>query len=513
MSLMSTLRRTVGALIGGFGGYEGAMGNRRLRNWIPARAHVNTLIAMSGPDMLARARHLTRNNGYAANAVEAFSGNIIGAGITPSPNPKTKAAKTAINDLLEQVFKEIDADGLSDFAGFQRRAAREVYVGGECFVRRIFRKASDGLKIPFQLQLLPSEMLPLQKTEVAPNGNVIRQGVEFDARGRRVAYHFYASNPADSTQLFNSTTTVRVPAEDVIHMMDPLDAGQIRGVSRYAPAIVKIFLLDVYDDAELDRKKIAAMHALFIETAEPEFYPPNSELDIDDAGNPVQRTEPDRVLDLQPGMIMQLEPGEKVTTSSPAESGNTYEPFQYRTLLQISAGLGIPYAILTGDMVRANYSNTRAALIEFRRRVEAFQFSVMIFQLCDPVYRWILDVAVLSGALNLAGYEKRRTEYQKVEWLPPKFDWVDPFKDAKAEIIQIQSGLKSRSQAISERGYDAEKVDQQIADDRAREKRLGLTFAQDPQSMTGDPSIDGGPENTSIDGGPAQPAKAPEKSK
>ena len=35
------------------------------------------------------------------------------------------------------------------------------------------------------------------------------------------------------------------------------------------PAIVKLFLLDQYDDAELDRKKVAAMHALFITTPAP----------------------------------------------------------------------------------------------------------------------------------------------------------------------------------------------------------------------------------------------------
>jgi capsid protein len=41
-------------------------------------------------------------------------------------------------------------------------------------------------------------------------------------------------------------------------------------VSRFAAAIVKLFLLDQYDDAELDRKKVAAMHARFITTPAPQ---------------------------------------------------------------------------------------------------------------------------------------------------------------------------------------------------------------------------------------------------
>ena len=49
-------------------------------------------------------------------------------------------------------------------------------------------------------------------------------------------------------------------------------------------------------------------------------------------------------------------------------------------------------------------------------------------------------------------------------------------KDARAEIEQIDAGLKSRTQALAERGYDAEQVDAEIAADKAREKSLGLSF-------------------------------------
>ena len=70
----------------------------------------------------------------------------------------------------------------------------------------------------------------------------------------------------------------------------------------------------------------------------------------------------------------------------------------------------------------------------------------------------------------------RSAEYLACNWLPTKWDWVDPLKDANAEIAQIEAGLKSRTQAIAERGYDAEQVDAEIARERDREKRLGLDF-------------------------------------
>ena len=76
----------------------------------------------------------------------------------------------------------------------------------------------------------------------------------------------------------------------------------------------------------------------------------------------------------------------------------------------------------------------------------------------------------------LPDYDQRRREYLACGWLPPKWDWTDPLKDARAEIEQIEAGLKSRTQALAERGYDAEQVDAEIAADKAREQSLGLTF-------------------------------------
>jgi lambda family phage portal protein len=236
-------------------------------------------------------------------------------------------------------------------------------------------------------------------------------------------------------------------------------------VSKLTPAIVKLFLLDQYDDAELDRKKVAAMYAMFVTSPAPE--------------NPLAPAEDEEApagVEISPGQIVRLDPGEDVTVGQPADSGGTYEPFQYRTLLQISAALGIPYPYLANDMVKGNFSNSRLALIEFRRRVSAWQHSVMVYQLCRPVYARWMDAAVLSGALTLPGYEAERSRLLTADWLPTKWDWVDPLKDANAEIAQIEAGLKSRTQAIAERGYDAEQVDREIAAERTRERALGLDF-------------------------------------
>ena len=103
-----------------------------------------------------------------------------------------------------------------------------------------------------------------------------------------------------------------------------------------------------------------------------------------------------------------------------------------------------------------------------------------------------MDTAVLAGALDLPDYDARRREYLAGNWLPPKWDWVDPMKDARAEIEQIDAGLKSRTQALAERGYDAEQVDAEIAADKAREKSLGLSF----RSFSGNAEVPDAPSAT-----------------
>jgi len=271
---------------------------------------------------------------------------------------------------------EADADGLTDFYGLQAMVAREMFMAGECSARMPPRQAEDGLLVPLQMQLLQAEMLPFKKTGTAANGNRIRCGIEFDAIGQRVAHHFRRSHPGDSTdQRVAVSETVRVPAEDVLHVYRPIDAGQIRGLPHIAPAMVRLFLLDQCDYAELDRKKTPAMFAGFItKTAPEEPMMGETEADLDGTA----------MASLEPETLQVLLPGEDVKFSSSADVGGIYEAFQYRTLLAVSASL-LPYHLVTGDVRQANHSSLRAELVEFRRRVQQLQYGVISTPPLPPI--------------------------------------------------------------------------------------------------------------------------------
>ncbi|MFH1557428.1 MAG: phage portal protein [Pseudomonadota bacterium] len=452
-------------------GLEAGQYQRRLSGFLPSRQHVNTLVQSSGDTVLARSRYLARNNPYAANAVEVFSAALVGYGIKPAWLQKKSKLKSAGQQLFKDWTDDADAEGLTDFYGLQRRVARELFIAGECFVRRRPRYLSDGFAVPLQIEVIPSEMCPIQQIAITPSGgNVVRQGIEFDRVGRRVAYHFYRRHPGDVTQDPNPDT-VRIPASEILHVFDPVEAGQIRGLPRLTPAIVALWSLDAYDDAEHERKKTAAMFAGFIRK------PANGEvgLDIEDDGSAAPP-----LVALEPGTLQILEEGEDITFSTPADVGGAYEAWQYRALTRISAALGLPYMALTSDMVKSNYSNSRQALVEFRRRIEAIQHSVMVFQFCRPVWRWFLDAAALSGALKMPGYATAPRQYLGVNWITPRWEWVDPYKDRQAEVLAIKNGFRARSQTIEAEGEDPEEVDQRIADDAKRAASLGLTFPDVP---------------------------------
>ncbi|MEI8397362.1 MAG: phage portal protein, partial [Rhodospirillaceae bacterium] len=308
---MTLLRRIAGALVPSrpritamVGGIEAGALGRRLSSFVPASYHINTLIAASGPTVTARARYLVRNNGFALSAAESFAGNAVGDGIKPSSLIKDAVIKERIQQAWLRWTDESDAEDLSDLYGQMRRVARELFIAGEVFIRFRPRRPSDGLSVPLQLQMLPSEQLAVTLNQSAPGGNLISLGIEVNPIGQRVAYWFWRNHPGDITERsFTGGVPVRVPASEVLHIYDAVEGGQKRGLSRLAPAIVKLWLLDLYDDAELDRKKVAALFAGFV-----------TRPDAD--GTLIGEGAPDAggaaVAGLQPGTLQVLLPGEDI---------------------------------------------------------------------------------------------------------------------------------------------------------------------------------------------------------
>jgi lambda family phage portal protein len=364
-------------------GFDGGKSGRRLRAIPTNSAAINSQIRTYGKQLLARSRYLALNNPYAMAAREEYVSALVGCGIKPSPLTPNANQKKEFLELWRDWTDEADADGLTDFYGLQAIIAGEMFEAGECFVRIRPRFASDGLTVPMQLQLLPAEMLQTDYNETLTNGGRIECGIEFDAIGKRVAYHFLRVHPGEmlAAVAVAKSERVRVPATEVLHLFKPLRAGQIRGIPHTVAGIVTLAMLDLYDDAELERKRIAALFGAFVERTggDDEAHPfggAEAESDTD-----LQETR-DSDWSLEPGAVIDLLPGQKVTFAEPADVGGNYEAFEYRMLLRSAAGFGGTYAGMTGDLRGTSYSSIRAGLVQFRRKIEQQQHAVMVFQFC-----------------------------------------------------------------------------------------------------------------------------------
>ena len=461
--------------------YEVAGSGRRALAWLPGNPGVNAAIFASGEALRTRSRDLVRRNPWAANAVEAFVANCIGTGIKPQSMAEDDAFRELVHALWWTWTDEADAAGLTDFYGLQALACRAMVEGGECFIRLRRRRSEDPgpspgqvLSVPLQLQVLEAEHVPLSLNTTTATGNVVRAGIEFDGIGRRIAYHMYREHPGDPATRPAGHETVRVPAEQVIHLFRPLRPGQIRGEPWLARALVKLNELDQYEDAELVRKKTAAMFAGFITRLAPED-PIMGEGEPDEDGA--------AVAGLEPGTMQVLAPGEDVKFSDPADVGGSYGEFLRAQFRAIAAAAGVTYEQLTGDLTGVNYSSIRAGLLEFRRRCEMLQHAVVVHQLCRPVWREWMTQAVLAGSLRAPGFERQPGRYLPVKWVPQGWQWVDPEKEFKAVVLAIRAGLMSRSEAVSAFGYDAEAIDREIAADNARADALGLVLDSDPRRV------------------------------
>jgi capsid protein len=72
-----------------------------------------------------------------------------------------------------------------------------------------------------------------------------------------------------------------------------------------------------------------------------------------------------------------------------------------------------------------------------------------------------------------------------VQWIPPRWDWVDPLKDIQAQVLAMEAGLTSRRKVVEGTGYDIEEVDRENAADAKRASDLGLNYRASPGETQG----------------------------
>jgi len=444
---------------------DAAGGGRRLAG---ARTigNLNSEILGTASLIQNRAAYLARNNAHITSAVNALVTNIVGPGIKPSSQHPNAGVRGYLHELWARWIDECDVDGAGDFYAAQALMVRQMVEAGESFARFVMPVGFSRSGIPFQVQVLHPSQVPMETVAGLVDRNV-RGGIEFSADGRRVAFHVLPFRPNDpqSPVVGNLWNPIRLSASEVVHLFNPVEPGQLRGLSWLAPVLLPVHELDQLQDAALVRAKLANLICAAM-------VDPNG-----DVGRLPGEQKDAGILDvgLEPGTILPLKPGASLEFFDPKESQH-YGEFIKSHLQAIAAGLGVPYELLTGDLSSVNYSSIRAGLVEFRKRLEHWQFNVVVHRLCRPVWDRFVMAVVLAGYIDPLAYEADPAAFHRVEWLPPKPMWVDPLKDVQAEALAVAAGFKSRTQVITGLGYDPEQVDRELAADAQRAERLHLTI-------------------------------------
>jgi lambda family phage portal protein len=434
--------------------YDGARRSRSREDWTTRDIGPNSVVGAAGPNLRARVRDLVRNNPLAARALEVIAGSLVGSGIMPRAVETGSRRSTRLQKQADAAWREWCKAGAADLEG-QHTLNYLVYLivrgwleGGECFVRRRWDPAARP--VPVRLEVLEADMLDDTKTASSiPGGGSIWQGIELDATGRRAAYWFRTSHPGESNMGLLGISSVRVPADEVIHVFQPLRPRQLRGVPFLAPVMTTMRDLGDYESHHLVRKKMESMVVAVVTPPSVESAIPELQRDAD--GKEIAlvpsalNSRGELVGELRPGAVLSIENGGEVAFNNPQISAN-YDTYKKAMQTSIAVGCQMTYENMTGDLANVNYSSYRAGHIQFNGYIDRLQWNLIIPVLLDRLWDWCQEGAYLTGAVGRPDVPR--------EWAVPKRLSVDPKKDADADLAEIRAGLALREDKLAERGED-----------------------------------------------------------
>ncbi|MDQ2801391.1 MAG: phage portal protein [Pseudomonadota bacterium] len=448
--------------------YEGASFSRRTAGWRRSGRDANS--ELNSAVMLALrgvAHEVVRNNPWAASGVTKLANYLVGPGITFQVY-RAGVIDKRLTDLARKHFDTTacDASGQHNLYGLQYQAARTIVESGAVLQRRRWRRGSDGLPVPFQLQILEPDYINMMQSQPSAGGGARIQGIELDAIGRRSGYWMYSGHPG--SLLPGALDTKFVPATEIAHCYRADRPEAMHGSTWFAPVVVRIKDFGDFEDAQLVRQKIAACFAVF-RVGDPAGDPPAA---FDSNGQPLE-LEPNAYA-VEPGMIEDIPSGTDIKFASPP-AVDGYEPFARVSREAIFTGIGLPYEIGTGDLTKVSFISGRLGRLDFQRSIEGWQYNMLIPQLCEPAGRWFLEAAAMMGE-DIEGAEFR--------WTPPRFPMMSPETEIPATRDAIRSGQQTISGAARERGEDPDVFLAEWAADAAKLDELGLVFDSDPRKVT-----------------------------
>lgn len=419
-----------------------------------------------GLDNMRRAsREQAKNDGSYRKYLKMCERNIIGhQGIRLQMDVRgIDGADKWANDAIEEEWRKFSAFGnctanrRMTMRGFLKLVVRALRTDGEVFIRRI--PGFDN-RFRYAFQLLDPAACPTTLNFITAEGNRVIMGVELDNWNAPVAYYFYA-RPPQSVLLgleYDAVYTgdyrevdgqgfFRISAVEVNHYFEREFVDQSRGYPYGQAALQEMNLLRAYIKSELVASEAASnKFGALVNPDEKRIYSGRKNADGTSASGNEKPTMPSN-----PGEVMVLTGGWKFESFDPQHPGSNFAGFVKAMNRTISNGLDVAYNNFANDLESTNFSSMRGGVLDERDAWMDAQQSLIENVLLPEFYRW-LEWQVMRDDFPFDFRDIDRIS--RARFLPRRWTWVDPEKDAKSAIYKIAVGATSPQAVAAELGTD-----------------------------------------------------------
>lgn len=447
-------------------GYDAAKPGRTRKMKVDNR-NGDSAIHGSAASIRGQARYLDENHDIVVGLLDKLEQKVVGPkGISVEPMPFTVAGEKhekfaqELSRFFEKLSMAPDTTGTLTRGQVEQMVCRTWLRDGECFGKYIEGNVANfkhNTPIPFSVELLEPDFLPFTRNDKTN----ITQGIERNAWGQPLAFHFLKSHPGGNVGY--SSETSRVPADRVQHIKLSKRIGQGRGMSILHAVITRLEDLKDYEESERVAARISAVLAAYIKKA-PDGYG-------------AEKPEEDRLFQMSPGMFFDnLMPGEEVGTIQSNRPSALLQPFRDSMLRAVASGTRGTFSSISGQF-DGNYSSQRQEMVEGYAGYEFLQ-NTFIAQWSRPFYRRAIKMGIASGMINVPLDIDQDTIYNAV-YLTPVMPWIDPNKESQAYERNVQAGFSTEAEVIRSKGKNPEEVKRQRAQEIAKNKELDLVFSSD----------------------------------
>lgn len=482
------------ALSGGGGYFGGPRGNRpALANWNPGVQDADSDISPDLVDLRAYSRDLARTSALAGGAISTVVTNVVGTGLSVQPAPDavflglSDDEVKAWTDTVTREYRlwaespDCDITRTQNIYGLQSLAFRAVLESGDVFALTPAKGPGQPYRLAVQLVEADRVSNPARAADKAG----LVQGVEMDANGAPVAYHFCNGHPG--ARLSTALTWTRREAfgantgrRNVLHLFERRRPGQSRGVPYLASVIEPLKQLTRYSEAEISAAVISAAFAVFVKMDGDAFQSIFDETQqsnyIAAAGDARWDGNIPTASMHSPGKAINLMPGESIESPALGRPNAQFDPFVMSVLRQVGVGLELPFEVLVKHF-QSSYSAARAALLDAWRFFRVRR-DWLAGAFCQPIYELWLEEAIALGRIRAPGFfadQAYRRAWCAATWVGDGPGSIDPMKEVSAAAERIDRGISTiATESILHDGVDWEIKHAQRVREIAARRAAGL---------------------------------------